>query len=209
MSQVPWPVPAAIVDIGAGTGDEASVLAEFGHVHLLEPDRGALAGIPMDDRWSRVQGVVNGLPIKNECVDGVVMFDVLEHLADDEGAVREVYRILKFGRPFIFTVPAHPRLMSAHDHALGHYRRYHKARLRALLAAFHLVQMGYWNSTLFPLAALSRFVWRAKQPRVQKASVPAVMNRLLFGILKMESRMIGQGWALPPGLSLFGIALKR
>lgn len=70
---------------------------------------------------------------------------VLEHVADDVAAARRMLRALRPGAPAIVLVPAHPRLWSAHDRAVGHYRRYTRARLCATLrgAGFTIERVEY------------------------------------------------------------------
>ncbi|MGI6367779.1 MAG: methyltransferase domain-containing protein [Anaerolineae bacterium] len=45
------------------------------------------------------------MPLPNGSVDGVVMSEVLEHLADEERGLQEVYRVLKPGGTLSLTVP--------------------------------------------------------------------------------------------------------
>ena len=66
-------------------------------------------------------------------LDLVVAFDVLEHIEDDDAAVREVLRALRPGGHYLVAVPCDPKLWSAHDEAVGHVRRYTRPTLTALL----------------------------------------------------------------------------
>lgn len=43
--------------------------------------------------------------IKNESYDCIIACDVLEHVPNDTGAIKEAYRILRKGGYCIFTVP--------------------------------------------------------------------------------------------------------
>ena len=45
------------------------------------------------------------LPFKDAAFDCITMLDVLEHVADQEGILAELYRVLKPGGRFIVTVP--------------------------------------------------------------------------------------------------------
>lgn len=66
-------------------------------------------------------------------IDCALLMDVLEHVDDDVGLVRDVHRILTSDGEVLITVPAHQALWSAHDDFLGHRRRYNRRRLRDVL----------------------------------------------------------------------------
>src|SRR5271166_245776 len=74
------------------------------------------------------------MPFQNE-FDAVGMFDSLEHIQNDEGAIQQVYRALKNGGYFLLTVPQHPSLWSPEDEANGHKRRYTRSDLNEKLNA--------------------------------------------------------------------------
>ncbi len=66
--------------------------------------------------------------------DVVAAFDVLEHIADDRAAIAQWVRWLRPGGRLLLSVPAHSRRWNAGDEWAGHYRRYERDQLRALLA---------------------------------------------------------------------------
>ena len=63
--------------------------------------------------------------------DAIVCFNVLEHIADDEGTLRRFRELLAPGGALLPLVPAHPALYGTLDRAFGHERRYAKARAAA------------------------------------------------------------------------------
>ncbi|MEO6122254.1 MAG: methyltransferase domain-containing protein [Ilumatobacteraceae bacterium] len=64
----------------------------------------------------------------------LLLMDVLEHIEHDEEFLADtVVPLLSDDGVLIFSVPAHPRLFSRHDTALGHHRRYRPAAISALL----------------------------------------------------------------------------
>jgi SAM-dependent methyltransferase len=65
--------------------------------------------------------------------DYVCAFEVLEHIQDDEEALRQWGEWLKPGGRLILSVPAHMHRWSASDEWAGHWRRYEKAGLVRLL----------------------------------------------------------------------------
>lgn len=52
-----------------------------------------------------VQSVAESLPLRDSCVETVVMFDVLEHVSDVRKALRECFRVLKKGGRLVITTP--------------------------------------------------------------------------------------------------------
>jgi len=63
-------------------------------------------------------------PLPDSCVDVFVALSVLEHIDEDESALRQIYRILKPGGYAIIEVPANKDLYDIHDGNLKHFRRY-------------------------------------------------------------------------------------
>jgi SAM-dependent methyltransferase len=91
----------------------------------------------------------------NGSIDLVLLLDVIEHVKDDVGLLKELsaHRFVTSDTNFIITVPAFQGLFSSHDVFLGHFRRYSNKTLRKTLAAGGLkpVRIGYFfTSLLFP-----------------------------------------------------------
>jgi SAM-dependent methyltransferase len=77
--------------------------------------------------------------------DGAVLVNVLEHIADDAQALRELFRVLKPGGALLLFVPALPFLFSRLDSFLGHFRRYRRDGLARLVAdaGFEIISARY------------------------------------------------------------------
>lgn len=100
--------------------------------HFVDISPPALAGLKA--RGGLVQnGTINALPFADASLDLVAAFDVIEHVSDDQGAFREVTRVLKPGGRLIFSVPLHPARWTTFDDYVGHARRYEAAALSDLL----------------------------------------------------------------------------
>jgi SAM-dependent methyltransferase len=130
-----FPAPGVIYDVGGGNGYMTRALKDAGHpTVLVEPvEQGARTAFQRG-----LQPVVNSTLEHAEFPPGslpaVGMFDVLEHVDDDLGMLREIRDLLAPGGRLYLTVPAHPRLWSAHDDEAGHRRRYTSSSLRAVVA---------------------------------------------------------------------------
>lgn len=200
---------ARILEVGCGTGSNLALLRTFGEVEAIEPDAEARAfaqrrsGVPV--RGGTLPG---GADLEDGAYDLVTLFDVLEHIPDDRGALSELSRKLKPGGRLLLTVPAMPWLWSGHDVAHHHHRRYTAASLRQVLAESGLraVHLTYFNSLLFPLVAGAR-AWGKLSGREggDDAIPPAAVNGALRSIFAAERHFVSR-YTLPFGVSLAVIA---
>jgi glycosyltransferase involved in cell wall biosynthesis len=65
--------------------------------------------------------------------DTIVFLNVLEHIDDDEGAIRRLRKLLAPGGRMIILVPQYKWLFGEYDKQVNHKRRYNKSELEALL----------------------------------------------------------------------------
>ena len=79
-------------------------------------------------------GMIGALPCASASFDLVCALDILEHVADDEGALRELARVAAPGATVLLSVPLHQHAWTAFDEFVGHCRRYEPDRIMALLA---------------------------------------------------------------------------
>lgn len=68
-------------------------------------------------------------PLHDNCIDAIILLNVLEHIEDDIGTLKQIYRILKSNGILILEVPAGPHLYDAHDKICLHFRRYKLTKL--------------------------------------------------------------------------------
>ncbi|WP_426566332.1 class I SAM-dependent methyltransferase [Angustibacter sp. McL0619] len=150
--------PGVALDVGAAGGGNTRVLRDHGwRATALEYGEEG-AGVALERGLATVRGDATALPVADGSLDLVVAFDVLEHIEDDDSAVRDVRRVLRPGGHFFVAVPCDPRLWSAHDEAVGHVRRYTRPTLTSLLVrnGFTPGPVRSWNVLLRPVVALRR-----------------------------------------------------
>jgi glycosyltransferase involved in cell wall biosynthesis len=84
---------------------------------------------------------------KEQKFDTVICLNVVEHLADDLGALRNFREVLEERGRAIILVPCGPWLYGSLDEVLGHHRRYTRKQLTDLVeqAGFHLEQLLEFN----------------------------------------------------------------
>lgn len=133
--------------------------------------------------------------------DTVVCLNVLEHIEDDQFALRQMHETIKPGGHLALLVPAHQFLFGAFDEAVGHYLRYGKQQLRQRLetAGFQVEALHFFNiAATLPWLINGRVLRRAYLPNDQVS-----LADKLVPLLKLE-KFIGP----PFGISLIAIAQK-
>lgn len=134
--------------------------------------------------------------------DIIVCNDVLEHLSDDDANVQAMVKMLKPGGILCISVPALQSLFGYHDELLGHYRRYNKQRLMALLAPYAAVRhCRYFAFTLIPIAILYSKILRKNYP-VQQSTGASLPAKILNACLNAEKTVV-----FPAGTSLLAYAV--
>jgi SAM-dependent methyltransferase len=197
-------VPGRALDIGAAGGGNTRVLRDHGWDAAALEYGAEGATVAHGRGLATLRADATNLPLADDSLDLVVAFDVLEHLHDDDSAVREVRRVLKPTGTYLVAVPADPRLWSAHDEAVDHVRRYTRAGLLALLerGGFAIAQVRSWNVLLRPVVALHR---RSSSGSDLEALHP-VVNLGLRAVITAERYLPVAGW---PGVSLLVRARPR
>jgi hypothetical protein len=143
----------------------------------------------------------------------VTMLDVLEHIKQDAESLKTVNRLLAPDGHVLITVPAFKFLWGPHDEAHHHQRRYQAESLRALLqdAGFSIVKLSYYNTWLFPPAALVRLI-RKLVPGgavgLELTLPPPWINRLLTMLFASERHLLTRA-RFPFGVSLLAVAKKE
>jgi len=99
-----------------------------------------------------VQADVCALPLTDRCLDVAVSANLLEHVRDDERALKEIWRILRPHGRAVLVVPVSPGCFDYYDRLLGHQRRYARGELarKARRAGFQVLQDIHLGAPLFP-----------------------------------------------------------
>jgi len=135
-------VAGPMLEIGAGIGTFSRLLLEAGAAPLVlvEPEDACVAELRRvfaDD--ARVDVAQELLPEAEALRSRPGTFryalaqNVLEHIEDDVAALAAVVDALEPGGELAVLVPAHPFLYGRLDENFGHFRRYTRPRLRALI----------------------------------------------------------------------------
>jgi SAM-dependent methyltransferase len=199
---------ARILEIGCGTGHNLPMLAAFGTVDAIEIDPAARAIASARLGQQVGEAPLPGLDgVRRGAYDLIALLDVLEHIEDDHAALVNIAECLRSGGKLLITVPAHQWMWSAHDVANHHFRRYSKARLRAVLqnAGLRIGLLSSFNSLLFPLAVASRLFGKLTgKEGSDDALPPGPVNAAFEKIFVLEAQLVGRV-PMPPGVSIVAI----
>ncbi|MHC4983787.1 MAG: class I SAM-dependent methyltransferase [Planctomycetota bacterium] len=209
---VPLPPGARLLEAGCGTGGNLAMLGTFGEVLAFEPDVRARELASCKTAIRPCEGrLPSDVPFEAGAFDLVVALDVLEHLDDDLAGLKALRSRLRPGGWMLITVPAFAFLWSHHDVVHHHKRRYRKEALvrLALAAGLPPVTATYFNTLLFPLVAVVRFVKNLLGIKsADDGSMPApLLNGLLRIVFACERHMVGR-IALPIGVSILMIVRR-
>ncbi len=193
---IAWKPGMPVVEIGVGPGE---------NLYALYPDGIDLAGVEPEPENAAVAnsrgpipvyvGTVERMPedISGRQQDLICLFDVLEHIEDDEAALDRLGDRLGDGGLLALSVPAFQWMWGQQDVVNMHYRRYTLAELCGKLKrhGFSIVRATYFSSFLFPPIALFRLLARLWS----KGGKPAhsdfdysagPVEPLLYGLFRME-----------------------
>lgn len=213
-------LPTSLWDVGAGNGMVASHLRASGiDVVAVEPlpegaRRCARRGVPT------IRGTLEALHLPDGALEGVGLFDVVEHLEEPGPLLSEVARVLRPGGLVAVSAPAMPWLWSDADRAAGHFRRYRVPDLTELLerAGFCEIHAAYWlAAAVVPLWLRRAAPYRAGRRRTHDAVVRSGNRDLATGgpaalhlgrLVNRAERRVRRRVGVPVGTSVMATARR-
>jgi SAM-dependent methyltransferase len=198
------------LDAGCGSGRTLDALPGYAAVAGVDAAPAAVALARARGHADVHVGRVEALPFGPASFDLVLCLDVLEHIPDDDAALRELLRVTQPGGHLVVTVPAYPALWSEHDVRNMHVRRYRRGALLGVArrAGWDPVSSTHFNALLLAPAAAVRLLSRsvrgstAARGRSDLSLTPGWLDPVLTGILGAEAALLRRGARLPAGLSI-------
>jgi len=210
-AELPYWRQKEILDVGCGTG---AILKQLGNPDKnvgidLAPE--AISFCQQRGLHNVRQGDICAIPFADASFDAVICSSVLYHqwVADIEGAVREMHRVLRPNGVVLINVPAFPFLYSAHDEPVMTARRFRKTEIRELLLKqnFAIQRLTYWTTLLFLLAVAARTLGGSKMGRDFETAEKSFSQRVFGQIMALELRLL-RNISLPFGVALLAVARK-
>jgi ubiquinone/menaquinone biosynthesis C-methylase UbiE len=177
-----------ILDFGCGNGAQTVELAKHASAVIgCDIDASDIEVLRTFARENGISSVVpvlydgKSLPVKDESVDAVVSFAVLEHVTDEKSALRDILRVLKKGGDFVISVPNKWWIFETHGARLpllpwnrvpffswlpsAIHRRYAMARIYTLAGIVNLLRSNGFEvrKTCYMTAPMDVVPWPAVQ----------------------------------------------
>jgi len=191
-----------VVDFGAGIGTFALPMARQGHnLVCIEPDRAQSRGLAAQG----LEVLSDIAQLADDSVDYLYTLNVIEHIEDD-GAIAALFqRKMKPSGRLLVYVPAFQILFSSMDRKVGHFRRYRRGRLVALLEAhgFTIERAGYADCVGFAAALVYKLLDR-NTGKIDKRTL-IIYDRFIFPLSCALDCVFGRLF----GKNLCVVATKR
>jgi SAM-dependent methyltransferase len=212
-----FPQAKSFFEIGCGTGYVLSgIQREFSSIRLFGSDifiNGMSFAKLRLTSVSLFQMDARQIPFEME-FDVIGVFDVLEHIDEDDVVLQQMFQATKLGGGVIITVPQHRFLWGIVDEYSFHRRRYTRKGLikKVKDAGFQIIRVNSFVSFLLPLMLFSRMKRQISSDRfdlLAELKIGRITNAVLENILTVERLFIQRGFSFPVGGSLIIIAKRN
>jgi len=186
--------PRKILDIGAGSGFFTRWLMERGSI-----DEAWCVDLNYEsDHDEAVHGGTIHFRREPAPVDAdlVLLMDVLEHVDDDVGLLRDAVQAAPASATFLVSVPAFQFMWSGHDVFLEHKRRYTLKQLETVVreAGLRVLEATYFFAGVFPVAMLVRLprklIGLPLKIESDAHQHSRLTNALLYGVSLAELKLL-------------------
>jgi len=198
-----------ILEVGCGIGNFTYYFVDREKVVAVDPVPEAIESLQTrylhtDHVLPAVGDILNPelvASLKPLRFDTVICVNVLEHIPDDELALRHMYEVLEPGGRLLLLVPAGRWLYGTLDYYLDHYRRYKYSEVVALME-----RAGFRIETSWRMNLPGILGWWLNARILRRPLLPSGQLRLfnfLMPIFRLEEKL-----NLPLGLSIVAIGKK-
>ena len=154
---------------------------------------------------------------KNSTLDGVGLFDVIEHIEEDNNFLTSIKNLLKPNGRLYATVPTYSMLWSEEDELAGHFRRYTRDSICSVIegAGLKIDYATYFfrplPAPIFLLRSLPHRLGVKRTPNQEAANdhKAGIGAALMDGLLEREIRNISHGRPMSFGASCLVVASAR
>jgi glycosyltransferase involved in cell wall biosynthesis len=134
-------------------------------------------------------------------MDTVICLNVLEHIENDNAALKNLYASLKPGGRAIVLVPEGQRLFCGLDEVLGHYRRYSEKQLRE-----RMEEVGFRVEKILHFNRISRPAWFVSGKILHRKTITSLQMRTFDRFVWLWRRI--DPWLPWKPTSIIGVGVK-
>jgi glycosyltransferase involved in cell wall biosynthesis len=201
-------IGSSVIDAGSGTGRFTRLLLDRDRLVAVDSDSHYVESLARNfGHLENVEVILGDLvdpglieKLGPATFDTVLCVNVLEHLTDPSMSLANLGDALRPGGLLLIHAPAHSRLFSAADEALGHKRRFDEDSIQKAVTDAGLEVVGHRQFN-----RLGAIGWRFNQMRGRERIGP--WQATLFGLLNPVARLLEMVRFLP-GLSWVVVARK-
>lgn len=195
-----------ILEIGCGIGNFTKFLTKRGSLTTIDINQSYLK-----EAKHTAEGLVEiGFGdiekgkyfFKTRKFNTIVCINVLEHIKNDEQALKNIYKLLEPGGRLILLVPAHAFLYNAIDQSIGHFRRYEKDELINIL-----LQNGFEVNKTRKLNLIGALGWYISGKLFREKEVNE-SKIIIFNLISPIFLLLENIFEPPVGTSILVIAQK-
>jgi SAM-dependent methyltransferase len=184
-----------ILEVGAGIGSNTQLLdpGGTGRWVCLEPDRQLASRLKQQIEagtsrrtYESVCGTLAS--VVGQHFDTIIYIDVLEHIEHDREELQLAASHLRPSGHIIVLSPAHQRLFTPFDAAVGHFRRYNRATLRAISPpGLRLSRMRYLDVVGLSASTANLLFLQQSMPKKEQLDL---WDRLMIPISRVLDKLL-------------------
>lgn len=180
------------LDVGCSSGYMlADVLKRFPEVHAVGADYFSVGLLQCHKCFPDIplfQIDLANCQFGDNLFDAVTCLNVLEHIPNDQTALKHLFRIIKPGGKMVVTVPMGRGLYDIYDEVHYHIRRYEKKELiyKINSAGFDILKNNYFGVFVYPGFSLIKKVNRLRFCKISEDE----KKRIVFKEIKNSSRSV-------------------
>jgi len=148
-----YPPQGPLFDVGGGNGFVANAMEKSGFpTVLVEPGEAGVINAQQRKLKNLVCSTLEDAEFKENSVPAIGVFDVVEHMEEDEAFLQKLFHYLQPDGRLYLSVPSHDWLWSFVDTDAGHHHRYTLSSLgKKLENVGFSVEFGTYFFTVLPL----------------------------------------------------------
>jgi hypothetical protein len=157
------------IEVGAGKGGLVPFYKNLAkEITLLEPEKKLYKVLKKKYISKKIKIKNQTIKSINKKFDTIIYYDVLEHIKNDLGEIKNAKKKLSKQGCLIFSVPAYQSFYSSFDKSVGHYRRYNKKNFIKLnkKAGLKIEKLVYYDSIGFLFLVLNK-IFSIKQTNLK------------------------------------------